>query len=151
MHLTVWNQGYRIDLAQIHIDNIAPDCNLPKKLQKWAWFRGEEDRTFTIANISEQLEMKNCKVYDNGKEIPFEYYSEDDTLTFTLSKGWHNIGIILCDAAGNTNITQKMNNIHIGNFWAIFIETVGGTSLIGLAALLLYRRKRTVQEMIDEG
>lgn len=151
MHLTVWNQGFRIDLAQIHIDNIAPACDLPKKLQKWAWFRGEEDRTFTITNISEQLELKDCKVYDNGKEIPFEYSSEDDTLTFTLSKGWHNIGIILCDAAGNANITQEMNNIHIGNFWSIFIVTVGGISLIGLAALLLYRRKLTVQEMMDEG
>lgn len=150
MHLTVWNQGYRIDLARIHIDNIAPDCDFPQELRRWAWFAGEEDRTFTISNISELLELEDCKVYDNGVEIPFEYSSEDDTLSFTLSKGWHNIGVILCDAAGNANISQEMNNIHIGNFWTIFGVTAGSVIVIGLIMAFLYKRKRTVQEMLEE-
>lgn len=150
MHLTVWNQGYRIDLARIHIDNIAPACDFPQELHSWAWFSGEEDRTFTISNISELLELEDCKVYDNGVEIPFEYSGEDDTLSFTLSKGWHNIGFILCDAAGNANISQEMNNIHIGNFWTIFGVSVGGIAAAALIMALLYRRKRIVQEMLEE-
>lgn len=38
---------------------------------------------------------QDCKVYDNGAEIPFEYSSENDTLSFTLSKGWHSVGFLI--------------------------------------------------------
>lgn len=150
MHLTVRNQGGRIDLARIHIDSIKPTCDVPEELCKWAWFFGEEDRTFTITNISEKLEEADCRVYDNGEMIPFVYSAEEDTLTFTLSKGWHNIGFILSDAAGNANIGQEVGNIHIGYFWCYFIAA-GFTALVAVAAALyLYRRRQILQEMMDE-
>lgn len=150
MQLTIRNRGNRIDLARIHIDNIAPDCIIPEELHKWARFHGTEDRTFTITNISELLVEGDCKVYDNGQEIPFEYNSEDDSITFTLSKGWHNVGVILCDAAGNAYVCYEMNNIHIGNFWIIFGVTVACTAAAGLIVLVLYRRKRVLREMQEE-
>lgn len=154
MHLTVRmtieNEQRRIDLASIHIDSIAPTCDLPEDLHAWAWFAGEENRTFTISNISETLVAADCKVYDNGKEIDFDYQSEEDTLTFTLSKGWHNVGIILCDAAGNAYIVQEMSNIHIGNFWSILFGTLGSVSVVVLAGLLIYKRKRAAQKLNED-
>lgn len=150
VRMTIKDKQRRIDLASIHIDNIAPTCDLPEELHAWAWFAGEEDRTFTITSISETLVEDGCKVYDNGKEIDFDYRSEADTLTFTLSKGWHNVGIILSDAAGNAYIVQEMRNIHIGNFWSILMGTTGGVSVVALAGLLLYRRKRAAQKLNEE-
>lgn len=150
MHLTVRNEGGRIDLARIHIDSIEPTCDVPEDLRKWAWFFGEEDRTFTITNISEKLEEADCRVYDNGEMIPFVYSAEEGTLTFTLSKGWHNIGFILSDAAGNANIGQEIGNIHIGYFWCYFLAA-GFTALVaGATAVYLRRRRQLLREMMDE-
>ena len=89
-------------------------------------------------------------MYDNGETIPFEYSSETDTITFTLSEGWHNVGFILCDAAGNANISQEINNIHIGNFWIISAATLFGVSATGLAVLLICGYKRKEKEMNDD-
>ena len=148
--MTVRNEGCRIDLARIHIDSIKPTCDVPEELHKWAWFFGEEDRTFAITNISEKLEEADCRVYDNGERIRFVYSAEEDTLTFTLSKGWHNIGFILSDAAGNANIGQEVGNIHIGYFWCYFIVAGFTVLVVSVATLYLYRRRHALQEMMDE-
>ena len=150
MEMTVRNSEYRIDLARIHIDNIAPSFEFPEELHKWAWFRGTEKRTFVISGISEQLQVENCKVYDNGQKIDFDYSSEENTVSFTLDEGWHNVGVILCDAAGNENIYQEVNNIHIGNFWTIFYSSVGGMALVVAVYAVLRRRKHILQEMMEE-
>lgn len=150
MHLTVRNGAYRIDLAKIHIDSIAPACVIPEELTSWRWFLGEEDRTFTITEISELLEEADCKVYDNGKLIPFVYSAEEDTITFTLAKGWHNVGIILCDAAGNANINQEIVNIHIGYFWIILLSFAVAAIAAAFAIAFVYKRKRTRNEMMEE-
>lgn len=150
MNLTVRNRDYRIDLASIHIDSIAPTCDLPKELTSWRWFAGEDDRVFTITNISEQLEAADCKVYDNGELIPFDYSAEEDTITFKLSKGWHNIGIVLCDTAGNSNNIPEIVNIHIGNFWIITAGSAFATVAAAVVIVLAYKRKREKKEMTED-
>lgn len=150
MNLTVRNQEYRIDLAKIHIDSIAPTCDIPEELTAWRWFAGEADRVFTLTNISELLEEADCKVYDNGELVPFDYFAEEDTITFKLSKGWHNIGIILCDAAGNSNINPEIVNIYIGNFWIIMAGTVFAAVVIAVVIALAYKRKREKKEMTED-
>ena len=97
----------RIDLGRMHIDNIAPTCDMPEEFESWHWYYGAEARTITVSNISELVDESLCRVYDNGKEVPFEYSSEDNSIQFTLEKGWHNIGIILSDMAGNCYNIQK--------------------------------------------
>jgi len=69
--------------------------------------------------INELVDENRCKVYDNGREIDFKYYSDNNTLTFTLGKGWHNVGIVLVDMAGNVNNIQEIRNIHVGFFLAV--------------------------------
>lgn len=117
LYLTVKSEGNRIDLGKMHIDNVAPTCTLPMEFQSWTWYYGEEDRTVTINNISELIDENQCKVYDNGKDLAFEYSSADNTLSFVLGKGWHNVGIIINDMARNANNIQEKENIHIGLFW----------------------------------
>lgn len=117
LHLTVKNDDKRIDLGRIHIDNIAPTFELPADFSSWHWYFGEETRIITISNINELLDEKNCKVYDNGKEVGFTYSSEENTVVFTLGKGWHSVGIVLRDMAGNENNIQERVNIYVGYFW----------------------------------
>lgn len=134
LYLTVKNGENRIDLGKMHIDNIAPTCDIPEKFRSWKWYCGEEERTITISNISELIDEEQCKVYDNGKEMEFQYSSKDGTIEFTLGRGWHNVGIILDDMAGNTYNIQERSNIYIGFFWlwliggalVVLVGTVGG-------------------------
>ena len=147
LYLTVKNEGQRIDLGKLHIDNIAPTCNLPEEFKSWNWYYGDEVRTITVSDISELIEENQCKVYDNGEEIEFEYSSEADTLVFTLEKGWHNVGIILDDMAGNANNIQEKVNIHIGFFWLWIIMVSSVTLTITIASAIIYniRKKRILE------
>jgi len=56
-------------LGTMHIDNIAPTCELPEEFRSWHWYFGEEERTITVSNINELVDENRCKVYDNGREI----------------------------------------------------------------------------------
>lgn len=145
--LTVKNQGCRIDLGKLHIDNIAPTCDLPNDLNSWHWFYGEADRTFTLSNISELIDESSCKIYDNGKAIPFVYSSDDNKITFTLSKGWHNVGIVHVDMAGNTNNIQEKVNIHIGYFWIWVIVAISVSTIAVTICFVIYYRKRKKREV----
>lgn len=150
MYLTVKNQGYRIDLGKIHIDNIAPTCDMPNDLTSWQWFNGEIDRTFVLSNISELIDESRCKIYDNGEAIPFVYSSDDHTITFTLSKGWHNVGVILDDMAGNANNIQEKINIHIGYFWLWVIVALSVAVITAAICIVIYnrnRKKRSLEEI----
>ena len=140
--LTVSNGQFRIDLAQIHIDSIAPSCTLGDGLSDWYWFIGPESRSFTVTHISEQVNADRCRVYDNGKEIPFVYSEETSCITFELGAGWHDVGIILVDMAGNANNIQEIRNIHIGHFWTVILSTVGAAILSGAVAVLIFQWKK---------
>ncbi len=142
MYLTVKNEDKRIDLGKIHIDNMAPTCDVPENFKSWHWYFGEEVRVITLSNINELLDEGRCKVYDRGEEIDFTYSAQDGTLSFRLDKGWHNVGIVLCDIAGNENIIQERVNIYVGYFWMWFI-TSGIFILTGAAALaVVWHKKR---------
>lgn len=132
--LTVKNEGNRIDHGKMHIDNIAPTCDIQEEFKSWHWYYGEDARTITISNISELIDESRCKVYDHGQEIDFTYSSEDNTIMLTLEKGWHNVGTVLSDVAGNTYNIQEQCNIHIGFFWLWVI--VAGSAAV--TALLIY-------------
>ena len=150
LQLTVKNQGSRIDLGKIHIDNIAPECDMPKDLTSWQWFYGETDRTFTISNIDELIEESRCKIYDNGKAVPFVYSGDNNTITFTLAKGWHNVGVILYDMAGNTNNIQEEINIHIGYFWLWVIIVLSVLIIMVGILIVIYnqnKKKRKLEEV----
>ena len=147
LHLSVKNEEYRIDLGRLHIDNVEPEATLPRELRSWYWYIGENKRTITITNISELLDETNSKVYNNGEEIDFVYSSEDGTLEFTLDKGWHDVGIVLSDIAGNTNNIKEKVNIHIGFFWlwAIIVLFITFVSTIGLIAMHNIKNKRKLE------
>lgn len=142
LHLAVKNDDKRIDLGRIHIDNVAPTCDLPVDFNSWHWYFGEETRIITLSNINEMLDEKNCKVYDNGKEIDFIYSSDGNTISFELEKGWHSVGIILNDMAGNENNIQEKVNMHVGYFW-LWMLAASFLIIVSVAIfILLYSRQK---------
>lgn len=147
LRLTVQNAGSRLDLGNLHIDNMAPTCVLPAEFQSWSWYFGDSERTITVSNISEPIDPNQCKVYNNGQLIDFEYSSEDNTLVFTLEKGWHNVGIIIDDMAGNANNIQEKANIHIGFFWLwiIIASSISVIAIIAFVAMRNMRKKRMLE------
>lgn len=136
--LTVKDNSERMDLGKIHIDNVKPEVKIPSDLKSWKWYPGQKERVIVLTDISEILESDVCKVYDNNAEIPFTYSAEDGTLSFTLNKGWHNIGIHLVDTAGNVYDIQEAENICVGHFWTWIIG--GGTAAV--AGLILFKKKK---------
>jgi hypothetical protein len=147
LHLTVKNEDERVDLGKMHIDNIMPTCEIPKEFKSWHWYYGEFDRTITLTNISEPIDTDICKVYDNGKEIPFTYISKNNSLEFTLTKGWHNVGVIINDMAGNaTNISER-EYMYIGYFWLWLVATLSGITLTTIFIIVLrnIRKKRRIE------
>lgn len=144
LHLTVKNDDKRIDLGKIHIDNVAPTYELPEDFNSWHWYFGEETRMITITSISELLDEKNCKVYDNGEEVDFTYSSEDNTIVFALGKGWHNVGVVLKDMAGNENNIQEKVNIYVGYLW-LWIIVSSFLFIICLTIFILVHGRRKKQ------
>ena len=149
MCLTVRDQDYRIDLADIHIDNIAPDCSLPEEFKSWNWFIAEDKHVFTLKNINEVLDVNRCKVYDNGEEIDFIYSEVESTLSFTLGEGWHDVGVILSDVAGNVNNIQQCENINVGYFWLIAMAALLAILTAAGTGIALHIRKRKMQVSDD--
>ena len=146
LFLSVRNEESRIDLGKLHIDNIAPTCAMPEDFRSWKWYPGEESRTITVSNISEPLDEGECKVYDNGEEIAFHYTDEDGKMEFTLSEGWHDVGIVLSDMAGNTYNIQETSNVYIGYFWLwVICGSAAGTLGILLGVTLRLRKKRRLK------
>ena len=147
LQLTVKNQGCRIDLCKMHIDNIAPTCVMPGNLESRHWFYGETDRTFKLSSISELVDEEQCAIYDNGQTVPFVYSSEEGTITFTLAKGWHNVGIILDDMAGNANNIQERINLYIGYFWLWIIVALSAIVIAAAICIVIYSRNKRKQEL----
>ena len=67
---------------------------------------------------------------------------EEGTLTFTLEKGWHNIGSSLSDTAGNINYIQERINIYIGYFWLWVILLICLLTAAAAAGTVLVYRYR---------
>ena len=141
LFLTVKNADERIDIARIHIDNISPTCETDKKFRSWYWYLGNKSQKIVVTDISELLNESECKVYDKGIEIPFDYSAEAKTLSFTLDKGWHDIGVHLEDYAGNEYDIQQVDNIHIGNFW-LWVILGGAAAATGTAAFLIIKNRK---------
>ena len=139
--LSVKDNGERIDLGKIHIDNIKPEAKIPSDLKSWKWFPGKKTRNIVLSDISEVLDVDLCRIYDNNEEIPFDYSEKAKTLSFSINEGWHNIGIHLVDTAGNVFDMQEAENICVGHFWS---WVIGGIAAIVAAAvgLVLFRKKK---------
>jgi len=140
LNLSVKNGDDRIDLARIHIDNISPTGDTDSKFKSWHWYPGKEPQNIVVSNISELLNVDECKVYDKGEEIPFEYSEADKTISFILDEGWHDIGVHLEDYAGNKFDIQQVDNIHVGYFW-LWVILGGVMATGGTAAFILLRKK----------
>jgi hypothetical protein len=147
LFFTVKSDDKRVDLGRMHIDNVAPTCDLPKAFRSWHWYFGEEAMTITLNNISEQLDPAGCIVYDNGKPIDYVYSSDSNTISFTLGKGWHNVGVVLMDVAGNENSIRERTNIHIGFFWLWIIIAFAfiGTTVTAILVVNNRRKKRKLE------
>lgn len=147
LYLSVVNDSEKRDLGVIHIDNIVPTCMLPDGFHSLKWYFGNDDRTFTLTNISESLDEANCVVYDNGIPLEKLLYDQDaGTLSFTLSKGWHNVGIKLTDLAGNTNHIQEITHIQIGLFWLWIIIASFALVMTGVVLFIRSKRKKAILE-----
>jgi len=48
-------------LGTMHIDNIAPTCELPEEFRSWHWYFGEEERTITVSNINELVDETGAR------------------------------------------------------------------------------------------
>ncbi len=59
------------------------------------------------------------------------------SLTFTLEKGWHNVGIKLEDVAGNINNIQEISNVYVGYFW-LWIIGLSSCVIIGASVFIFY-------------
>ena len=92
-YLTVSTLGESIELGEIHIDNIAPQCKLPGYFHDWGWMRGEKPEPITITDINEKIDTDLTKVYVDGKEVDSTYDSKENTLSFDISKGNHSLGV----------------------------------------------------------
>lgn len=147
LHLTAKNDDKRIDLGKMHIDNVVPECITPKELKPWHWYYGEGERKITLTNISEPIDAEICRVYDNGKEVEFKYSAEDNSVVFSIDKGWHNVGVVLKDMAGNTKNIQEISNIHVGFFWlwVIIASSAVVITVAGVVIILGIRRKRRLE------
>lgn len=142
LYLSVKNEGKRVDLGEMHIDSAVPVCELPEEFSSWHWYFGDGGRTVTLTGISELLDENETRIYDNGSERSFVYSPEEGTLTFTLEKGWHNIGIALSDTAGNINYIQERTNIYIGYFWLWVILLICLLTAAAAAGTVLVYRYR---------
>ena len=146
LFFTVKNEENRIDLGKMHINNIIPECQMPKGFKPWHWYYGKEERKITLTEINELLDVNACKVFDNGTEIPFIYSEEHRTLEFTLDKGWHNVGLVLTDVAGNSYNIQELRNIHVGFFWLWIIIASSVVALAATAAGVVFFIKKRAQD-----
>lgn len=134
-----------ISLGWIRLDALAPSCNLPSDLKDWKSYVSNTKK-ITLTNISESLDVSKCVVYDNGKEISldnFEYSEENNTLSYTLEKGWHDLSFVLVDEAGNINTIQEISSIQVGLLYCLWFRILCGViAVAGIAAIIIIIKKK---------
>lgn len=140
-----------ISLGWIRLDALAPSCNLPDDLKDWKSYVSTTKK-ITLTNISESLDVSKCVVYDNGKEIladSFDYSDENDTLSYTLEEGWHDLSFVLVDEAGNINIIQEISSIQVGLLYCLWFRILCGISITGIIAgiiVIIVKKKKSVNK-----
>ena len=83
-YLTVNTSGKSVELGEIHIDNIAPECNVPSYYHDGGWMMGVNPEPIKITDINEKIDTKLTKVYVDGKEVEYKYDSKENTLSFNV-------------------------------------------------------------------
>lgn len=141
-YLTVNEANNRIELGQIHIDNIAPECTLPKYFHNWGWMRGSDDKNIEITNISEKIDTNLSNVYIDGKNVKYTYNSDKNTLTFPIEKGSHSVGISLVDNAGNAYNIPEITHLGVGNFRLYLGIGIGVAVIVAVFLIIVLGRKR---------
>lgn len=134
-----------ITLAWIRIDALAPTCKVPSDLKKGKSFI-KNSKTYTITDISESLDPAECKVYDNGTLMTnFTYSESDKTLSYTLSKGIHNLSFVLVDEAGNFYTVQEVSFIQVGLLYCLWFRILMGAIVAALVAggIWIIKKKKT--------
>ncbi len=139
-----------ISLGWIRLDALAPSCNLPSDLKDWKSYVSTTKK-ITLTNISESLDISKCVVYDNGKEISmdnFEYSEENNTLSYTLEKGWHDLSFVLVDEAGNINTIQEISSIQVGLLYCLWFRILCGVIAVAgiVAIIIIIRKKKSVSK-----
>lgn len=132
------------------LDALAPSCNLPSDLKDWKSYVSTTKK-ITLTNISESLDISKCVVYDNGKEISmdnFEYSEENNTLSYTLEKGWHDLSFVLVDEAGNINTIQEISSIQVGLLYCLWFRILCGVIAVAgiVAIIIIIRKKKSVSK-----
>lgn len=147
-YLTVNNNDSRIELGQIHIDNIAPECELPSYFHSWGWMKGSGDKSIKITNISEKIDVYSSFVYVDGEKVDYNYDSSENSLEFPIEDGSHSIGISLVDYAGNEYNIPEISHLGVGNF-RLYLG-IGATILLvaGCSSIIVFRRRRKVRNLV---
>lgn len=143
---TLNSETSHITLGWIRIDALAPTCNIPDDLRSWKTYTSSS-KTITLSDISEDLDESKCLVFDNGKVIlsdKFIYSNENDTLSYTLEEGWHDISFVLVDEAGNSYTVQEISSIQVGLLYCLWFWILCGlTAIAGIVlAVIIIRKKR---------
>jgi hypothetical protein len=145
---TLNDETSHITLGWIRIDALAPTCSVPSDLKNWKSYTSST-KTITLTNISESLDAAKCVVYDNRTEISqdnFVYSDDDDTLSYTLGKGWHDISFVLVDEAGNACTIQEISSLQVGLLYCLWFRILCGIVIAAgiVVTIILIKKKKSV-------
>lgn len=146
-YLTVNDKDSRIELGQIHIDNIAPECKVPSYFHNWGWIQGADEKTIEITDISEKIDINSSCVYIDGKKVDYKYASSENKLEFPIEDGSHSIGISLVDYAGNEYNISEISHLGVGNFRLYLGMGITILFLAGASSMIVFRRKKKVRNL----
>lgn len=146
-YLTVNDKDSRIELGQIHIDNIAPECKVPSYFHNWGWIKGTGEKAIEITDISEKIDINSSCVYIDGKKVDYKYDSSENKLEFPIEDGSHSIGISLVDFAGNEYNIPEISHLGVGNFRLYLGIGITILLLVGASSIIVFRRKKKVRNL----
>lgn len=146
-YLTVNDSDKKIELGQIHIDNIAPECDLPPYFHNWGWMKGTGEKKIEITNISEKIDTSASTVYIDGEKVKYSYDSNKNKITFSIENGSHSVGISLVDYAGNKYNVPEISHLGVGNFRLYLGIGMSIVILAGVSMLIILKRKRKVENL----
>ena len=146
-YLTVNDSNKKIELGQIHIDNIAPECKLPSYFHNWGWMKGNGKKNIEITNISERIDTSTSFVYIDGEKVKYSYNADKNMITFAIKDGSHSVGVSLVDYAGNEYNIPEISHLGVGNFRLYLGIGMSVLFIVGICALIIFRRKRKVRNL----
>ena len=128
------------------IDTTQPLC-IPLNVTDNSAYKGE--KLYARMEISDNIMLKDAKVYLDGKEIRSRYLN-DEYLEFVVPNSKHsqNVRVVLTDMAGNSieysyrNILVTTNAIRILAHKTWFRFACGGAVLLAGAAVFFMRKRR---------